>query len=105
MRYGAKCGTRFDSRQTLGHTFSKASRPAMRPNRTIQLVRVVLNPVQSGGDVKLTTQSSDEIRNTRSYTSTLSYVYIVWYISKHEEEFTYTSKDKVVNNNTICFGI
>jgi hypothetical protein len=43
--------------------------------------------------------SSDETRNTRSHTSILPYDYIVWYISKHEEEFTFTSKDTVVNNN------
>jgi hypothetical protein len=62
------------------------SRPALGPNRTpFKWAPRIKRP---GCDADHSPPSSTEVKNTRSYNSAPSYVFVTWYLVKHRDNFT-----------------
>jgi hypothetical protein len=82
----------FDSRQGLGiFLFTTVSRTALGPTHPpIQWVpgALSLRLKRPGREADHSPQSSAEIKNTWSYTSTLRYVFMAWCLVKHRDNFT-----------------
>jgi len=73
--------------------FTTASRPALGPTQPpIQWVTgtLSLGVKRPGREGDHSPPSSAEIKNAWSYTSTPPYVFMVWYLVKHRDNFTFT---------------
>jgi hypothetical protein len=79
--------------------FATAYRPALGPTQPpIQGVlglfsRGIIKWPGSEGDHS--SESSAEVKNVWSYTSTHPYIFMAWCLVKHRDNFTYTFIDKV----------
>jgi hypothetical protein len=84
----------FDSWRGLGiFLFTTASRTALGPTQPpIQWVlgALSLGVKRSGREAEHSPPSSAKIKNAWSYTSALQYVFMVWYLVKHRDNFTFT---------------
>jgi hypothetical protein len=87
---------RFDSQRGLGiFLFTTAARPALGPTQPpIQWVPGALSfgVKRPGCEADHSPSSSAEVKNGWSYTSTKSYVFMVWYLVKHRNNFAFYVK-------------
>jgi hypothetical protein len=84
----------FDSRRGLGiFLFTTMSRTALRPTQPpIQWVpgALSLGVKRPGRGADQSPPSSAKVKDTWSYTSTPHYVFMVWCLVKHRDNFTFT---------------
>jgi hypothetical protein len=84
----------FDSRRGLGiFIFTIASRTALGPTQPpIQWVpgALSLGVKRLGREADHSSPCSADFKNAWSYTSTLQYVFMVWCLVKHRDNFTFT---------------
>jgi hypothetical protein len=85
-------GDRFSAEAVILFVLATASRPTLKPTQTnIQWVPGSLSPgvKRPGREAHTSSPFSSEVKNTWSYTTTLAYVFVSWWIFKHGNIFTF----------------
>jgi hypothetical protein len=80
----------FDSRRGLGiFLFATASRPALDTTQPMAKAAFFPGVKRPGREADHSPPSSAEVKNAWSYTSTLQYVFMVWCLVTHGDNFTF----------------
>jgi hypothetical protein len=84
----------FDSRRGLRILFNTMSRTALEPTQPpVQWVpweALSLGVKRLGREADHSPPSTAEVKNAWNYTSTPQYVFMVWCLFKHRDNFTFT---------------